>query len=328
MRAWFHEYAMTRLRDHALLVISGPTASGKSALAVDLAHRLREQSIEAVILNADAMQRYHELPILTGIPSERDREGILHEGYGDLSVSEAGSVVGWAEQTAERCGRLWREGRLPVLVGGSGLYIKALLEGLSPVPLVEEALLEGLRALPLDEAYDRLAAVDSVMAGRLHRSDRSRVIRALAVHEATGRSLASWQALPRVAFLPRDLCGFHISLEGERGWLEGRSHARFEASWEGGALIEVEAVMARGGSVVPKILGFDAMKGFLQGVYAREDAMVLAKTQIRQYIKRQQTWMRHQWGDVAWVDAEKYVRDAGQDGQRLVNRVMLELAWG
>jgi tRNA dimethylallyltransferase len=277
-----------------LLVIAGPTASGKSALASELA-----EEFGGTIINADSMQIYCGVPILTAQPSQAEQNRLPHRLYGVMAPNEVCSAGIWRSMAAEACEAVWAEGRLPVVVGGTGLYLRSLVDGLSPVPEIPDEVREESRALFVElgnaRFYERLAERDPVMAGRLDPGNSQRLVRAWEVLAATGRSLADWQADPREGGL--DAQSVTLLLSPPRESLYAQCDRRLEIMLEQGALNEVEALMALGlDPALPamKALGVAEFSAHLRGETDLVSALALAQQATRRYAKRQVTWFRHQ----------------------------------
>jgi tRNA dimethylallyltransferase len=278
-----------------LVVIGGPSASGKSALALQLA-----EASDGVIINADSMQLYRELPLLSARPSAADEARVPHRLYGVLAADDPASAGRWLQLAADAIAATVAEGRLPIVVGGTGLYLKALLHGLAPVPELPaaarraaEARLEHLGAPGL---HAELAERDPAMAARLRPSDRQRLVRASEVLSATGRSLAAWQAEPvwRLA-LPAPVLG--RALLPPRRELHERIAARLRAMVAAGALAELAAFRAAGPPPdlpLLKAVGVAELLAHLEGRLELAEALARAIVRTRQYAKRQITWLRHQ----------------------------------
>jgi len=289
------------------VLIAGPTASGKSALAVALAERQN-----GVVVNADSMQIYRDLAILSARPGEAERRGVAHRLFGVRDAAEPCSAADWERLATAEVRRCRQAGRLPVLAGGTGLYFRALLEGLAEVPEISREVREGVRRELRDrgaEALHRtLAGVDPAMAARLAPGDAQRIARALEVVRATGRSLADYQTERRPGGLAEaDAQGRVIKavIELPREELEQRARRRFEKMMQAGALEEVRRLADRGldpDLPAMKALGVPALMRHLAGELSRQDAIEAAQTQTRQYIKRQQTWMATQFPDWLRVD--------------------------
>ncbi|MGV2981585.1 tRNA (adenosine(37)-N6)-dimethylallyltransferase MiaA [Camelimonas sp. ID_303_24] len=284
------------------VLIAGPTASGKSALAIDMARRLN-----GVVINADSMQIYRDLHTLTARPSAADEQAAPHRLYGVIDGAENFSVARWLAAAGQELQRARDLALTPIFVGGTGLYFRALLEGLSDIPPTPPALRAALRAeaetLAGDALHARLAARDPLMAGRLRPGDRQRILRALEVVEATGRSLATFQE-QRV---PGPLAGARtqrLFLAPERATLYGRIDARFDQMMQLGAVEEVERLAARGldpALPVMRAHGVPGLTAWLRGAATREDAVTRGKADTRHYAKRQFTWFRHQMAGWTWV---------------------------
>lgn len=288
------------------VLIAGPTASGKSALALDLAVRLG-----GTVINCDSMQVYRDLRVLTARPTPAEEARAPHRLYGHADAAVNHSAGMWVTDATAALAEARAAGRLPIFVGGTGLYFKALTRGLSAVPEIPPAIREAVRArLERDgpEAlYRELARHDGAMAERLKPRDRVRIARALEVVEATGRSLADWHREGLPPLLPPGET-VAVFLAPERGALYARIDARFEAMMEEGALAEVAALMARDlDPLLPamKAHGVPALMRFLRGEITRAEATTIGQTDTRHYAKRQFTWFRHQLDEFHWIAPEQ-----------------------
>ena len=284
------------------ILIAGPTASGKSAAALDLAQRFG-----GVVINADSMQVYRELAVLTARPSQAEMQRAPHRLYGTVPASEPYSVGRFLEDAARALRDAKVEGRLPVFVGGTGLYFKALTEGLAAVPDVPPEIRAHWRAeaerIGTDGLYRALQARDPVMAARLRPSDPQRLLRALEVIDATSVSLAEWQGADAAAVLhPQGL--LRIVIAPEREALYAAIDARFDRMIEQGAIEEVRALLALGlDPALPAMRahGVRELAAYLSGDSSLEAAVEKAKTESRRYAKRQMTWLRRFMQDWEWV---------------------------
>lgn len=269
----------------------GPTGAGKSALALGIA-----AAMPAVIINADAMQMVSALRVLSARPTEEKEAQAEHALYGILKPHEPTSVAVWLRLVEPLIRSAWAQGKLPLLVGGTGMYIKALRDGLAEIPPVPEALRSELRALDAAAIRMRLEAIDPLMASRLKLGDSQRNLRALEVMEATGTSLAEWQErTPESMF--RDATFHHFAAMHPREEIYRRIDQRFEQMMENGALEEVKALMAMGLDPELPILrahGVPELAAYLRGEMRREDATAKGQQNTRNYAKRQMTWLRHQ----------------------------------
>lgn len=290
-----------------VFIIVGPTASGKSSYALELA---REHN--GVIINADSMQLYDALPTLTAQPTKADREKIDHRLYGILDPSGKCSAWRWRDMALEEIRICQDEGKAPIIAGGTGFYLKALTEGLSPLPEVPDdvrAAATHLQAEAGNPAFHKLLATrDPEMASRLHPNDTQRLIRAWEVLEATGKSLSWWQGQPLVG-PPEDLTFEKYFLSPPRAVLHQRCDQRFEMMIESGALEEVRelSTLISSGAVkndapITGALGFKPLSAWLEGEISREEAIEQAKAHTRQYAKRQVTWLRNQITDAKPVE--------------------------
>ena len=274
------------------ILIAGATASGKSRLALDLA-----RVHDGCIINADSMQVYRELRILTARPSVEDEAAAPHLLYGHVPASQPYSVGRYVADAARAIADVQARGLRPILTGGTGLYFKALLEGLSPIPAIQEDIRAHWRtqaeALEPAALHGILAQRDPVMAERLEPSDAQRIVRALEVQEATGRSLSEWQLVPGTPVIAADAIKLLISRP--RAELHARADARFDAMIEAGALEEAAALDAlRLDPALPamRALGVAPLIAAARGNLAPAEAVAEAKAETRKYIKRQETWFR------------------------------------
>lgn len=276
-----------------VLVITGPTASGKSDLALAVAERHG-----GTVINADAMQTYDAFPRLTAQPSAADRARVPHELYGVLPLSETLSAARWRDLARAAVEAGLAAGRWPVLCGGSGLYLRTLMQGIAAIPDVPAALRAEAsadwQALGADAFRARLAGPDPAIVARLAPNDRQRHVRAWEVWRATGRPLSAWQAEPAE---PPPWPFTIIVLAPERAWLRRRIAARFDAMLAAGVLDEVRGVWRRRPD--PhwpglKAHGAPELFAHLGGHLSLDEARRIAIDHTRQYAKRQMTWFRHQ----------------------------------
>ncbi len=278
-----------------VVIIAGPTASGKSALAIDVAREFSGR-----IINADSMQVYRELDVLSARPPQRDLEQAPHRLYGVLAAVDPCSVGRWLTMALGEIRAAWAAGQLPLVVGGTGLYLKALLEGLAPIPDVPAEFRAQATALHLKlggEAFrEKLASLDDQAAARIPAGDTQRLIRAYEVALATGIPLSDWQK-DHPAMPPLQAAFCVIVLSPEREILYEGVNQRFAWMMENGALDEVRALDALAlDPALPamKAVGVPELRGFLAGEYDLETAAENAKRATRQFAKRQMTWLRNQ----------------------------------
>ncbi|MDP6353012.1 MAG: tRNA (adenosine(37)-N6)-dimethylallyltransferase MiaA [Alphaproteobacteria bacterium] len=282
------------MRRGPVVLLAGPTASGKSALAIGLA-----QAVGGTVINADSMQVYGELRVLTARPSPAEESLVPHRLYGTLKAAEPCSAARWRTLAVAEIDAAHRAGRVPLLVGGTGLYFRALIDGLAPVPAVPAAIRARARHLHAEiggAAFkSMLAERDRRGAERLHAGDSQRLIRAWEVIEATGRSLSDWQAHAPAATL--DAPVLTVMITPDRAALYAACDRRFAAMLANGALDEVAALDALGLDdqlPVMKALGLPALRRHLQGALSRDQATRAAQQATRNFAKRQLTWFRHQ----------------------------------
>jgi tRNA dimethylallyltransferase len=279
-----------------LALIAGPTASGKSDCAVLLAQELERRGRRSVIVNADSSQIYSDLRVLSARPSPEDMRGIEHRLFGDWDGSQGCSAADWAESAREAIDELHGEGAVPILVGGTGLYIRTLLEGIAPVPPIDPHIREAVRALPIGEAYAALKQEDADRAARLAPADGTRIRRALEVVRSTGKTLGRWRAETTGGIKDR-VALFPAILLPQRDALYRRCDLRFERMVEQGAIEEVEILLARclaPDLPVMRAIGVPEIAGFIRGEWSLEEAIARGAQATRNYAKRQFTWLRHQ----------------------------------
>ncbi len=283
------------------VLIAGPTASGKSAVGLELADRLG-----GAVINANSMQVYRELRVLTARPSQDDEVRAPHHLYGTVAAPQSYSVGRWLDDVAGALAEARGEGRLPILVGGTGLYFKALTEGLAPVPDIPIEIRSYWREQAAGRSREvlreELAARDPAMAARLGGADRQRIVRALEVIDATGVSLAEWQggnAAPLIASGET----LRLVVAPEREPLYAAIDARFDRMIEQGAVEEVRNLLdleLDPGLPAMRAHGVRELAAFLSGAVSRGEAVAKAKTESRRYAKRQMTWARRFMTDWEW----------------------------
>jgi len=278
-----------------VVIVAGPTASGKSALAIDLA-----REFGGTIINGDSMQVYRELHVLTARPSAAEEVRAPHRLYGFLPAAEPCSAGRWLQLACAEIAAVWAAGGLPIVVGGTGLYLKVLRRGLSPIPPIPEDVRQEVRALHAElggAAFrERLAALDPGAAAKLETGDGQRLMRAYEVALATGRALSEWHADPPPP-PPRPARFARIEVLPERDLLYAAINARFEQMLGEGAWEEVEALLALGldpDLPAMKAVGVPELAAAIRGEQGRDWAVEKGKQATRNYAKRQLTWLRNQ----------------------------------
>ncbi|WP_354292344.1 tRNA (adenosine(37)-N6)-dimethylallyltransferase MiaA [Sphingomonas sp. PvP055] len=275
-----------------LALIAGPTASGKSALAMAVAERH-----DGIVINADSAQVYRDLRVLTARPSPADEARVPHRLFGYIDGAESCSAARWAKDAAAEIATVHAAGKLPVLVGGTGLYLRTLLDGIAPVPEIDPAIRAEVRALPVAAAHAELAALDPAAAGRLAAADTTRVARALEVVRSTGRTLAAWQA-ERKGGIAAKVAQAAVVLLPDREWLLQKCDARATAMFDEGAVEEVRTLLARddlpADATIRRAIGVPEVAALLAGDSTRAQALEAVRLATRQYAKRQYTWFRNQ----------------------------------
>lgn len=289
-------------KNKKILLLGGPTASGKTACVLEWA-----RARDGEIINADSMQIYRELRVLTACPSEEEEAVCPHHLFRLLKGDDPCSAERWRELALAEIEEIWQRGKLPVIVGGTGLYFKTLLSGLSPIPdidpLIRENTREQVREEGADAAHTRLEKLDPATAARLAPGDSQRIGRALEVALSTGKPLSYWQEIPLVGGLEERTdvqIEKHVK-QTPREELYARCDKRFRLMVEEGqALAEVKNLVSHGYAPdmpVMKALGVGPLSEYLKGNMGLEAAITLSQTATRQYAKRQMTWFRNQCGD-------------------------------
>ena len=279
-----------------LALIAGPTASGKSALALRFADTLAAGGRRGVIVNADSAQVYADLRVLSARPSPEEEARAEHRLFGAWDGSQTCSAAEWAEAAKREIAAIQCAGNVPILVGGTGLYIRTLLDGIAPIPAISDHVRDAVRAMPTPDAYAELAREDPASHARLDPGDSQRISRALEVVRATGLTLGDWQQR-REGGIGEAVSLNPVILLPEREWLYARCDARFVHMLDEGAVAEVEALLARNldpDLPVMRAIGVREIAGWLRGEWSREEAIAKGQQATRNYAKRQYTWLRHQ----------------------------------
>lgn len=261
-----------------------------------LAKALEERGKSAVVINADSAQVYADLQVLSARPDEEEMQGVPHSLFGTWDGAEPCSAADWAAAAKEEIAAAHEGGAVPILVGGTGMYMSTLLDGIAPIPPIDPDVRREVRALSTDDAYSALQDADPERADMLHPSDSQRIARALEVVRSTGRTLGSWQEHKSGGIGDQvDLAP--LILLPDREALYERCDTRFAAMLDQGAVEEVEALLARGLSSelpVMRAIGVLEIAGWLRGEWSREEAIERGAQSTRNYAKRQYTWFRNQ----------------------------------
>jgi tRNA dimethylallyltransferase len=274
-----------------LIVIAGPTASGKSALALVLA-----QQTGGVIVNADSAQIYRDLRVLSAAPTDDELSRAEHRLYGVQDGALPCSAAEWAAMARTEIADIYARGRVPILVGGTGLYLRTLLDGIAPVPAIDPEVRERVRTAPIEENRAKLASLDAESAARLKPADTARINRALEVILSTGRTLVEWQK-QREGGIVEQVELRPIILLPPRKWLYARCDERFSHMIDQGAVAEVEALLARKlnpNLPVMRAIGVPELSAYLLGKTSLDEAIAAGQQATRRYAKRQYTWFAHQ----------------------------------
>ncbi len=293
-----------------LALIAGPTASGKSAVALELA-----EAAGGTIVNADSAQVYADLRIISARPTAGDEARVPHRLYGYRDGAEACSAADWASDSKRAIAEAHEAGRLPILVGGTGLYIRTLLDGIAPVPEIDPEVRKAVRSFSVLHNYAALQEEDPAAALRLRPSDSTRVARALEVIRSTGRPLGDWQK-ERSGGIKDEVELLPLILLPERDWIYARCDERFEKMMSEEGVEEVRSLLERGlNPLLPvmRAIGVREIAAYLRGVWSREEALAAGRTATRQYAKRQYTWFTRQPPS----DWPRF-REASSDPDRLI----------
>ncbi len=304
-----------------IIIIAGPTASGKSGLALALA-----EHIGGIVINADSMQIYKDIPILAATPSPEDQKHIPHRLYEIYDASMRGNVVDWLAQCREEIEQARRISTLPIVVGGTGFYLEALTKGVTPIPETPENIRLEVEHLyqtnGLPELYHLLQQTDPQTAERLGPNDTTRIRRAIEIWKHTGRPLSYWHDQPlNTCFRPDEF--IRIYIKPDRNDLCTRINTRFDIMLTKGALTEVQRLVARGLSdslPAMRALGVQELKAHLTGLCSLEKAATTAKIHSRQYAKRQMTWFNNRF-DADFTFAECYDDDS-TSSQNFINELV------
>ncbi|MBW4329591.1 tRNA (adenosine(37)-N6)-dimethylallyltransferase MiaA [Stakelama sp. CBK3Z-3] len=273
-------------------LIAGPTASGKSALAIALAKAHR-----GTVINADSAQVYRDLRILSARPSAEEEAQVPHRLFGHVDGAENYSAARWAREARTEIASAHANNRLPILVGGTGMYMRTLIEGIAPVPEIDAEVRAEVRARPVAQNYRDLQSLDPASAQRLRPTDTTRIARALEVVRSTGRPLADWQRA-KTGGIGNAIRLMPLVLLPDRAWLTDRCDRRFVSMLDHGAVPEALALAARADipdtSPVRRAIGVPQILGWQAGEISRDQAVSDAQAATRQYAKRQYTWFRNQ----------------------------------
>jgi tRNA dimethylallyltransferase len=300
-------------------LIAGPTASGKSALALGVA-----EAIGGIVINADASQVYADLRILSARPSREEEACAPHRLYGHVDGADLTySAARWAGEAKAAIAEAHAAERIPILVGGTGRYLRTLIDGIAPVPAIAPDVRAAVRALPVAEAHAALMREDPEAAARLNPADTTRVTRALEVVRSTGRPIAHWHRR-REGGIGGTTAIVGTVLLPDRDWLVERCNRRLDAMFDGGASEEVAALLSRADvpadAPVRRAIGVPEIAAWLAGTLTRDQALDRAKLATRQYAKRQFTWFRNQSpGDWDRID----ISDSIADTDKIVTKLRL-----
>lgn len=292
-----------------IILISGPTATGKSSLALKIAKK-----IDSEIINADSIQLYKDLSILTARPLV-EREKIKHHLYGLLNGDIKWSVGKWLQETKVLIQNIIEKRKIPIIVGGTGLYFKAITDGLSPIPDIDHLVRDKLNDLLLKEGleslYLDLQKVDEVAAEKINPNDKQRIIRALEVYNGTKKRISDYWKMERVKYIDKPTVNF--SIEAERRWIYEKCDSRVDNMFREGVIDEVKNLKNKNyskDSPIFKAIGVEEISSFLDEKISIEEASDLIKFKTHQYAKRQITWINNQmitWNKINTQHSDKNV---------------------
>lgn len=277
-----------------VIVIAGPTASGKSALAIDVARILN-----SAVLNCDSMQIYKNIPIISAAPSYEDKKLIEHKLYEIYECSKRGNVVEWLNLCVAEIQKLWADNKIPVVVGGTGMYIDALINGITPIPEIptdiRTEIQQRLECCGLEFLYNFVRQNDATIAQKLNPNDKTRIVRAAEILLYTGKKVSEWYEIPLIKKLP-EAEFLVIKILPDINVIEQRCRDRLDKMVELGALKEIEYLAQQKISEslpAMKALGVPELMRFIKGECSLEEALSEAKLHTRQYAKRQRTWLKN-----------------------------------
>lgn len=278
-----------------VVVISGPTASGKSKLAVDIATKTN-----GVVVNCDSMQIYKGIPVISAAPSAEEYAKAEHRLFEIYDCNFRGNVVDWTRLCANTIEEIWNEQKIPVVVGGTGMYVDSLLNGVSPIPATPPQVREKVNFLlqtrGLEYLYSELQKFDAVSANKLAPKDKTRIMRATEVFYATGKTISEWHKLPQIKILP-EADFLVVKVFPELAEIEQRCCSRLDTMvTKSGALNEIKRLIEQNISEempAMKALGVPELGRYIKGEITLQQALDLAKLHTRQYAKRQRTWLKH-----------------------------------
>lgn len=307
---------MSKTSQNSVIIVAGPTACGKSALALDLAVELG-----GVVINADSMQVYKDMPIISACPGKEEKALVPHQLYEIYDASVNGTVVDWLALAVREIQEAWVVGKIPVVVGGTGLYLDNLINGTTPIPAVEPAIRAQMQKLREEKGiqglYELLAKVDPLTADRLSPNDTTRVSRAYEVFLQTGIQLSKWHQEPMVKKLS-EAKFVVVKICPDKMELDERCYQRFDKMINEGALDEVRRLSERGldeNLPAMKALGVPELLAFVQGRSSLEEAVERGKLHTRQYAKRQRTWFANK------LKADIVLNECYRGQKNLINNV-------
>lgn len=277
-------------------LIAGPTASGKSDLAVKLGFELKKRGKRPIIINADSSQIYRELQILSARPTTKEMRGIEHMLFAHWPGTEVCSAAKWAAEVKKIIRELPPKNVTPIIVGGTGMYMQVLLRGISPIPRISTRIREDIRKMPVHMIFAELKNLDPESASKINSNDTQRLSRALEVIQSTGKSIYHWRTV-KSGGIENKIDLHPLIMLPDRAWLYDRCDRRFEKMVETGAIEEVKALIAAKiptDAPILKAIGVREITSYLKGDCTKDEMVQVGQQNTRNYAKRQYTWFRNQ----------------------------------
>tara|TARA_A200000113_G_scaffold173019_2_gene158035 strand:- start:494 stop:1432 length:939 start_codon:yes stop_codon:yes gene_type:complete len=311
---------LKNLKNKKAIFLFGPTASGKTSLAILLANKFN-----GVVVNADSRQVYTKMPIITAMPTNEEFEAADHRLFNFLNPSKKITVDMYAGLAKAEMEKIWAEGKLPIICGGTGFYLKVLEEGIAPVPALDEKLFDELNQKARLEGSEVLHAelqkIDPEMAGKLKVADTQRIVRALGVYKQTGKTMSAWQKMPKEGGVKADI--LKIALNPEREWLYDRIHKRYDVMVEMGLMDEINLLLKEGFNEKDHAIqscGAKELLAYQKGEITETEAKQAILQSTRNYAKRQITWLKGQFKAHHVYESVAHAQNAMGEIENFVNK--------
>ena len=294
-----------------IILLSGPTATGKSSLALKIA-----ETIDAEIINADSIQLYHDLSILTARPNT-EKEKIKHHFYGFLNGDISWSVGKWINEVSKIINDIIERKKVPIIVGGTGFYFKAITDGLSPIPEIDKSIRSEIESElernGLEKLYRKLSIIDAAASEKINPNDKQRIMRALEVYEGTKKKISDFWLMDRKKIINQFSINFKI--DADRDWIYKNCDLRVDNMFKNGVVEEVKDLLNKNYSAtspIMKAIGVNEIKLFLNNDISIDRASELIKFKTHHYAKRQITWMNNQmisWNSINTQYSNKIIKE-------------------